>query len=429
MNDLSKDHSATSSDELDLFKLFQIAWKQKYLVLAVVALFGLAALSYASFAPRVLQVSSVLRPVATNDLDALNRSALYTLHPDEALLMVRGALESYETRLGFFRENQTLFSSLKLPGNTLEQSFEFFNTKFVSTTLQDPRKLDKFNAFVRVTFTYPEGLDGPEILNSFVKYTIGVEYKKIVNEFMATRDNRIIEIETKLSAARANYDAEKKSKIASLYEADELQRARLQDELQALRLQLKTQRYDRMAQLSEAISIANMLGIKKPATKSSFTEPEHSGPGSLIKVDTSAQQLPLYFMGTEALEAERSVLQKRKSDDFTEVRIAQIAKELQMLLVNREVEVLSRRENENLFLRDIEPFRSEMSRLNNLSSDLSPLPLVTIDQLALQPLSPIRPNKPFILLMGLLLGLTVATLLVIIRHFATTNRSSLVAHR
>lgn len=47
-------------------------------------------------------------------------------------------------------------------------------------------------------------------------------------------------------------------------ESDSLKRADLQDELKALRQQLKTKRMNRIAQLEESIGIARSLGIIKP---------------------------------------------------------------------------------------------------------------------------------------------------------------------
>ena len=64
-------------------------------------------------------------------------------------------------------------------------------------------------------------------------------------------------------------------------------------------------------------------------------------------------------MGTEALEAERKALQSRESDDFTEPRIVEINKELQLLENNRTIETLQARENEDLFLAELAMMRAE----------------------------------------------------------------------
>src|SRR5690606_11892874 len=101
----------------------------------------------------------------------------------------------------------------------------------------------------------------------------------------------------------------------------------------------------------EAINIARSLGLKKPSTPSSMADSEASG--NVIRTEVNNQQIPLYFMGTDALEAERQVLRKRRSDDFADPRIAQIRRELSLLISNRQVEVLRKRENEEIFLKGV----------------------------------------------------------------------------
>ena len=108
MSSLSRIPNAPSSNEVDLLPLFLMVWQQKKIILATAALFGLVALGYAYLSTPEYQVSSVLRPAAINELDALNRSGVYTLPPNEALLKVGSSLESYDNRLGFFRSNQEL---------------------------------------------------------------------------------------------------------------------------------------------------------------------------------------------------------------------------------------------------------------------------------------------------------------------------------
>ena len=135
-----------------------------------------------------------------------------------------------------------------------------------------------------------------------------------------------------------------------------------------------------------------------------------------MRTEVNNQKIPLYFLGTEALEAERAALQARTSDDFTNSRIAQIGKELQMLEVNREVEVLKNRGNEDIFLQDVEPLRAEVARLRGLNIDMSGLKLVTIDRRAQEPLSPIKPKKALVMILSLLAGLTVGVLIALGRH-------------
>ena len=410
------------SEEIDLVAIFQALWRQKILIASVTVLVGALAAAYAFTTTPEYQVSSVLRPAAINELDALNRSGVYGLPAGEALNKVGASLESYDTRLSFFRSHQNLFKAFERPGRTLEQSFEEFNRNSISLILPDPKKADSLSAYIKLEMSYPKGIDGVSILNEFIEFAIDTERQQIGADLNVIIRNRLNEIEGKLKAARSGYEIDKEAKIASLTEADVLRRAQLQDELRALRVQLKTVRADRLALLNEAIGIAKSLGIKKPATPSSLGDSDRSGGASTIRTEINNQQIPLYFMGVDALEAEKNALLQRKSDDFTEGRIAQIAKELQLLQANRQIEVLNRRENEDLFLSNVEPLRAEEARLRNLNIDMSRLKLVTIDKQALEPLSPIKPKKALILALGLILGGLLGVLIALFRTVVGSKR-------
>ena len=426
MTSISRIPGGSSSDEIDLFALFQAIWQQKKIIIAATVVSGLVALGYVYAVTPEYQVTSVLRPAAINELDALNRSGVYTLPPSEALLKVGASLESYDSRLGFFRDNQELFTQFKRLGRTLEQSFEEFNRDSLKLVLPDPKKADSLSAFIALELNYPKGVDGVQILNGFVDYAVKAEREQIASDLKVIVNNRLTELKGKIDAARSSYEMGKEARIAKLQEADNLKRAQLQDELKALRQQLKVVRTDRMAQLTEAIGIAKSLGIQKPTTPSALGDSARMGDSSVMRTEINNQQIPLYFMGVEALEAERSALQQRKTDDFTEGRIAQIARELQLLQSNREVEVLKQRQNEDVFLSGVEPLRAEVVRLGNLSNlDISNLKLVSVDRKALEPMRPVKPQKALILALGVLLGAILGVLIVLIRHLLGTRRAQL----
>jgi chain length determinant protein (polysaccharide antigen chain regulator) len=405
-----------ASDEIDLFELFNSIWRQKRLVIGCTILVGVMGVGYAFLAPREYEVSSVLRPAAINELDALNRSEIYELPPADALTKVGAQLESYDTRLGFFRANRALFEPFQQPGQSLEQSFEAFNRDSIKLVMPDPKKAD-LSSYIRLEMQYPKGVNGVAILNGFVDYTIAAARGQVGADLKVIVNNRLAELKGKIDAARANYETDKKSQIAKLLEADRIRQAQLEDELSALRLQMKMERANRLQELDEAIGIAKSLGIKTPTTPSSMADNSRSGTNQVMRTEINSQDIPLYFLGSEALEAERRALQQRTNDDFTNVRVAEIGKELQLLKVNREVEVLNKRGNQDVFLQDVEPYRAEDARLRGLNIDMSALKLVTIDRRALEPLSPIRPKKALVIALSLVAGLLLGVLFAVIRHF------------
>lgn len=404
-----------ANDEIDLVQLVAALWKQKVLIVAVTALVGVSGLAYALLATPYYSVQSVLRPAAIKDLDELNHLGIYKLTPKQALAQVGAALDSYDNRLGFFRDNQPLFADLVQPGRSLEQTFESFNDKAFKLLQPDPKKPEGTTRFVGIELTYPAGLDGVEVVNGFVQYSLNSVRQQVAADLETLIGNRLNQLEAQMAAARASYEASKEIQIAKLTEADTLKRARLNDELAALRQQLKTRRDNRINQLNEAIRIATSLGIIKPTTPASLGAAQITSQGSVIRTEVNNQQIPLYFMGSDALEAERKALQARRSDDFTEPRIAEIARELKLLEHNRKIELLSSRENEDLFLKNLAGWREEAARLRAMQLDAGSLKLVSIDQSAVEPSRPIKPKKAMIVALALVLGGMLGVFIALIR--------------
>nr|WP_272996013.1 GNVR domain-containing protein [Pseudomonas sp. RW10S2] len=400
-----------------MIEMFRFVCKQSFMIGGVSLAFGLAGLAYALLTTPEYRVSTSLRPAAINELDALNRTQIYELPTDKALIRVGAALDSYDVRLGYFLANPDLFGPFLHGGQTQEQAFEEFNQGSLNLVLPDARKkLDLLSAYIGLEMTYAKGVQGAEILNGFVKYAIDHEREEIAADLKVIVSNSLKELHEKLNASRAAYHANKESLIAELLEKDGLKQAQLVDELKALRGQLKARRADRIAQLDEAISIARSLGLKKPSTPSSMADASESG-SNIIRTEVSNREVPLYFMGTDALEAERSVLRQRTSDDFTDPRVAQIGRELQLLKNNRTVEALKARENEDVFLKDIHELRAEINRLNKLDLNVERLNLVSIDQLASEPRKPVWPKKSLLVLSGLVLGGVIGVALALARFF------------
>lgn len=402
--------------EFDLLATLVAIWKQKRLIVSFALIFGVLGGAIAYSIPPEYEVSTVLRPAAVNELDALNRSGVYPIAPGDALIRIGAALDSYETRLGYFRSNSILQAAFTRSGRTAEQAFEDFNSNALKLLQPDPKKADLLSAFIGVQMRYRQSVDGPSVLNELVQYAIENERRKISQDLQVIISNRLHEVDIKLAAARAEYDSTKEGRIAELLEADNLKRVMLQDELGALRVQLKIRREDRILQLNEAIAIARSLKLKRPSTPSSMSDTEAAG--NVIRTEVNSQQIPLYFMGTDVLEAERRVLSERGSDDFADPRVSQIRKELLLLSTNRQVEVLRQRENEEIFLKGVESLRAERKRLEVISTDMSNLRLVNIDRIAVEPDSPSKPEKLILIMFLSLLGGAIGVVLALLRYVA-----------
>ena len=403
-----------ATDEIDLVELFRALWRQKLLIIGVTLIVMVIAAAYAFLATPYYETRTYLRPVPQSNLDQLNETGIYKLTPEEAINRVAGGLSSYDNRLDFFLNNQELFQNIPKRGDSLEQTFAAFNETAFEMLHPDPKKTDNRSAFVGLKLTYPKGMDGASVVNGFVSYVVELERKEIADDLESLINNRLSSLDMKMEAQRASYNASKEAAIAGLLEESALNRARLQDELAALREELKTRRNNRIQKLSEAIEIAESLGIRTPTTPSAMTQSTRSGT-QVIRTEVTNQEIPLYFMGTEALTAERDALASRESDDFIEPRIAEIQSELTMLENNREVEILQERDQEDLYLTDLAELREEAARLKGIKLDTERLRLVRLDQLALQSLNPVKPKKAMIVALGLVLGGMLGVFIALIR--------------
>lgn len=393
------------NDEIDLGELMRALWERKKLIIGITAIFTLLAIAYALLATKYYRTQSILRPVAMNVLDELNASGLYTLTPEEALQRVGAGISSYEYRLEYFNANQELFGPDAMSdGQTPEQALNQIIDDF-EILRPAANRIDGGFSYVGLAYTYPSGVKGADIVNGLIQYVIQKERIALAQDVEVIIRNRLAKLEQRTAAERAAYQADKQSKIASLSEADALKRAKLQDELNSLRKQLRTRRDDRITQLNEAIMIAKDLGIETPSTPSALSiQTPTPGSGNVIRTEVNNQHIPLYFMGTKALEAERNVLLKRRSDEFMEPRIAQIQADLRTLEYNREVQMLKQRSDEDLYIKNYSKWSQEAAGLKGLNLNLTTLQLANIDRQAIYPKTAVKPRLVLSMALGFVLG-------------------------
>ena len=404
-------------DKIEIREIVQSIWKQRAIVLLFTGIGFAAALTYASLVTPVYETSTSIRPVGITALDELNGTGLYKISPLESLHRIGAAMESYDVRLKFFTAYpQYLIPAGSTSGKTIEQAFEAFNGSAFSLKQIDSTKSASLSDSIELTLRYPNGIDGVGIVRDFTAFVVKSEKNKIESNLKTLTANRIEKIENDLYSHRVSYEVNTSSDIAKLLEQDEIKKQNLLDELNALRQQLHTRRQNRIKELDEAINIAKQLGISKPSTPSSLAEVDNRREGNTIRTEVNNQQIPLYFMGQLALEAERAALASRRSDDFTEPRIDQIQKELSLLASNREVAALKDRANPELFIKGYGDSRADLARLKNLAINFDQLRLVQIDKPASEPHSPIRPLKTLIAGFGLFFGFALGVALVLSRR-------------
>lgn len=424
---------SSQRDEIDLFALLFTLWRRKGLILTITLITTLFALLISLLLPPTYRTESILKPVNPNALYALNNLGVYSVTSEGLFKRVEEELRSYNNQERFFLGHQSYFTPLiqGLDEARLEQMISHFTNR--NLKIKQPGK-EETQAMLILELTYPKGVAGPEALNQYIATTID-HVKAEIPQVLTTRINQEQrDLQNQLAILLSGYNAKIESEIAMLNEQDQLKRLQLQDELIALKEALKKARENRIAELDEAIEIATRLGYQKPTTpsaESSRAKRDSNSPPRILHAEINQQNLPLYFLGVEALQAERKALLERESDDFTSPRITEIEKELHLLTQNRQIELLQLREKPDLFLDEITTIKQKIAELNiaqlkienQILPHLATLEIVAVDEKAIAPLAPIKPNKKLITLIGFLLGGILGVILVLLQESIRNRRA------
>lgn len=179
---------------------------------------------------------------------------------------------------------------------------------------------------------------------------------------------------------RASADA-KDEMIKNVIREAQVRARNLDQQVEGLRQTARAQREDRIKVLQEALAIAKAVGLKKPVIISNKDQAE---------LATSIEGQTLYMRGSDALEAEIQVLAGRVSDDP--------------------------------FIDPLRALQVKHSFLSNLTIDGANVSVYRRDGEVEEPDAPIKPNKPLILLIGIVLGLMLGVIAAGIRHAQLMSR-------
>lgn len=166
-------------EEIEITEILRCVWKQRVTVLLISSIGLFSALTYVLLASPVYQISTSIRPVGIADLDELNGSGLYKMSPLESLQSVGSAMESYDAQLKFFMGHTKYLAQFEAVDASIEKAFETFKKNSAFTLKQiDSTKSSSLTDSIDLTFTYPKGIDGVGIVNSFTSFIIENEKKQ-----------------------------------------------------------------------------------------------------------------------------------------------------------------------------------------------------------------------------------------------------------
>lgn len=352
------------SDEIDLRDLALMLiegwyWILGTIVVAVVAAFAYLVVTTPSYETRFRAV-----PAPSANFSGFSLLNGFSISPGEAYRTLGNRLTSYQNFEAFVEQNRDMF----VLGEDANLSSVFSGRLSV-----DGLTADKDGGLVLdLTYRYPEGEQGAEVLNAYVHST--------AEEVWSTLRNR--------------FDDYNRAQLA-----------RLQTDLELQKESLQSAREDRLFALEQAITVARRLEIEKPTTPQQFGR-QPTGSEVIYANISGDGSLPLYFMGYQALEADRDTLRDAIDQGLSNGEIRSTEQQLE-----QRQRIATLLDSGRLYGIDegVEPNHTER--------------VVDVVEYAFPPAGPSEPRKALILALSLVLGGMLGVMLVFLARFAGSLKS------
>ncbi len=334
-------------DRIDVWDLWMILLRRKKMIFTLTGLFFLGSLLYVLLVIPTYESKAYLLPPKDEKIQPLNQLKV-VLDSDSVTTYSKESV--YQVYLTFLQSKQNLreaIDQLKLEKYNHQGTDNYSLNDFVED-LSKSEKLEQVDkkqnsGYYKFTFAYA--------------YPPEVVFK--ITQFLVKNARKL----TKEQITRA-FLQERNIYIRSI-----------EDKIKALRKLAKDRRLDRIAKLEENIKIARKLNLKKPSVV---------GPKANIQ-GVEAQGLPLYYLGYDLLEAEKTVLEKRKNDDP--------------------------------FIPGLRNLQEKLYALQEVQLDKD-FDVFTLDQAPSKPIKPIKPRKIMIISVSTVTGLLLAIFLALLIGFA-----------
>ncbi|BDU09717.1 O-antigen chain length regulator [Pseudomonas sp. RtIB026] len=255
--------------DMDLFTLIAVLWEEKILVIGVALVVTLASIGYAFFASPLFEAKVYVQPPFAHDVARLNQgrggdSGLKLISSKDAYTVFLDSLNSETLRRKFFLEFYMPNLSQGERSHSQDDLYARFNKLLVITESPVP---ERYSVVMRQTT--------PAVAANWLS-----RYVQMASEEAKAALIRGAQVEVSLKADSLG----KKIEVA--------------------RANARRGREDQVVQLSEALVIAETIGLEKP------TEVLNTSVG-----ETGGVRDMMYLRGSKALKAEIEALGKRESND------------------------------------------------------------------------------------------------------------------
>ena len=339
-----------NEDSVEFFELLISIWKGKSIIILVTIIITILSYIYAHQLDNIYKVEVYLQSPYINDASdhILVDTARHNIYKT-------GAFRSlFEDIFKEFRKN---LESRKMQRTFLIETglFEKLKPKPYDMSM-DKQIFENFFSLIKI--------------NSKNEYSLSISnesnepnfYAKILNDFVEFVNDKTVQIQTDHAKKRIEQ------------EIDDLKTT-----ISSKRKMAKIRREDQIVRFEEAVIIAESLGFERRVDAKNIIQST-----SKLASDITSATTPLYYIGTEALAAEISILENRLSDDP--------------------------------FIQGLRDLQENLAYLETLKIERN-LKAITVDQYAYAPKNHIYPDRVRIISIAIFLGFMFGLIIVVLFTF------------
>lgn len=415
-------HGQSYEDEIDLRDLALMLAEGWYWIVGVVLVAIMIAGTYLFIATPSYSTELAFSR-SPDGLRALNAIQGVNYTEDQVSQELAQRLSSYENFSHFINDSDSGRESFiaALDGVGGEQELFLAKRQFFASNIRVTAPEER-NTVARVQLIFNDRLAGPDFVNGYYQWSEERYRQVLVDRARQATQAEIARNQAKMKAHLEAYQEQVNAQVTRMSEADRIRLAQLQDQLEAEKASIVSSREERVRILKQAEQVAEQLGITRPTTPRDLGRQPSDRDVIYAEINTH-NGLPLYFMGTDALRAEREVVEANLREEAKTAAILDIEKEIQRLQNNREIEALLAREENSPFVERYNELRQSNILLQ--STELSPddIQVAELVNWAYQPASPDSPRRALVMALSLVLGGMLGVMLVFLARFAGSLRS------
>lgn len=415
-------------DEIDLTQIFLDLVERWKMILSITLAGTLVAVVIALAIPKVYKPNAVVSQPTAATVERISHEGLVTIDAEKLFKKYYQALRSEQNFRSYVINRgllQSFAADADLSDDQIKQQALARLTENLSVTILEPtadkNQTIKYPELVSVALNSKDEALAVQTVNQYLDFTNAQVIAQLVNEYQIIIDQRLNEIERQIELARQREKNNLQLRIEQIEAQQQIKLKELQLEKETTLQLAKQNRQTQIAEVKEAFKIADQLGIKNPTPIDELTGDQQRDVSTSITLNQS-QELPLYLMGTRYLQSLITTLSERENDAQFIKQLNELDKQIQEVTQDPELAALKARTNFDPFIEELPKLMASRDRLKSYQLNFQGLDVYQTEKLASVSGKAIKPNRPLIAVLGLLLSGMVAFFAALISASITRRK-------